>query len=46
MTYTYIYIYVFIYAIKNEITPNAAMWMDLEMIILSKVNQTEKTNII
>ena len=30
---------------KNEIMPFAATWMDLEMIILSKVSQT-KTNII
>ena len=27
---------------KNEIMPLAATWMDLEMIILSEVNQTEK----
>ena len=30
---------------KNEIMPFAATWVDLEMIILSEVNQT-KTNII
>ena len=30
---------------KNEIMPFAAMWMDLEIIILSEVSQT-KTNII
>ena len=27
---------------KNEIMPLAATWMDLEMIILSEVSQTEK----
>ena len=27
---------------KNKIMPLAATWMDLEIIILSEVNQTEK----
>ena len=27
---------------KNKIMPFAATWMDLELIILSKVSQTEK----
>ena len=50
----YIYIYIYIYTHthtqwnitqplkKNEIMPFAAIWMDLEMIILSEVSQTEK----
>ena len=29
-------------AIKSEILPFAATWMDLEFIILSEVSQTEK----
>ena len=41
-----VHIYNGIFAIKkNRIMPFAAIWMDLEMIILSEVSQT-KTNII
>ena len=39
----YIYIVEYYSAIKkNEIMPFASMWMDLEMIILSEVSQTER----
>ena len=31
---------------KNEIMPFVTAWMNLEIIILSEVNQTEKDNII
>ena len=41
----YIYTLEYYSAIKNEIMPFAATWMDLEMIILSEVSQ-RKTNII
>ena len=40
---SYIYTMEYYPAIKkNEIMPFAATWMDLEMIILSEVSQTEK----
>ena len=39
----YIYIMEYYSAIKNEITLFAATWMDLEIILLSKVTHT-KTN--
>ena len=29
---------------NNEIMPSAEIWMDLEIIILSEVSQTEKEN--
>ena len=29
---------------KNKIMPFAATWMDLEVIVLSEVSQTEKDN--
>ena len=44
--YTYTYIMEYYSAIiKDEIVPFAATWMDLEITVLSELNQT-KTNII
>ena len=49
--YIYIYIYIYIYTHtvkyysgmrKNKITPFAATWMGLDMIILRDVSQIEK----
>ena len=31
---------------ENDIMPSEAMWMDLGIVILSEVSQTEKENII
>ena len=43
----YIYIMEYYSAIKkNEILPFAAMWMDLEIIILREISQKEKDKII
>ena len=41
----YIYITEYYSAIKNEIVPPAATWMDLEDIILSKVREREKNTV-
>ena len=38
----YVYTMEYYSAIKNEIMPFVATWMDLEIIILSEVSQTEK----
>jgi len=50
-TYAYIYVYTHIYIYtmqyssatkKNEVMPFTATWIDLEIIILSGINQTEE----
>ena len=38
----FIYTVEYYSAIKNEILPFAATWMDIEIVILSKVNHKEK----
>ena len=38
----YIYTMEYYSAIKNEILPSAATWMDLEGTMLSEISQTEK----
>ena len=47
--YIYTYIHTYIHTMeyylaikKNEILPFAAIWVDLECIMLSEINQTEK----
>ena len=40
--YTHIHTVEYYSAIKNEIVPFAATWMDIEMIILSEVSHTKK----
>ena len=40
--YTHIHTVEYYSAIKNEIVPFAATWMDLETVTLSEISQTEK----
>ena len=45
MVHMYIYIYTrnrILLSHKNEITPFAGTWMDLEVIIVSEISQMEK----
>ena len=44
MWYIYIYTMEYYADIKNEILPFAMMWLELEGITLSKINQSEKDN--
>ena len=41
-THTHIHTHKYYSAIKNEIMPFATTWMDLELIILSEVNQRKQ----
>ena len=46
--HTHIYILTMEYYLavkKNDVMPFAATWMDLEIIILTEVSQTERTSI-
>ena len=42
----YIYTMEYYSAIKNKIIPSVAAWMNLEIVILSEVSQTQEKNII
>ena len=45
-THTYILTMEYYLAVKkNDVMPFAATWMDLEIIILTEVSQTERTSI-
>ena len=42
----YIYTMEYYSAIKNKILPSVATWVNLKIVILSEVSQTQKKNII